>query len=143
MLTDNTASNNNNNNNNNNTDTTRPDIETLLSRRDEETLKRDRTLAETLLLMENCRPIIPDALTDHYLARAGLECEDVYIKRLLALAAQKFISDVATDAYQYCKIRQQGNRDKRKDRRTVLTIEDLASALSEHGINIRKPEYYM
>jgi hypothetical protein len=30
------------------------------------------------------------------------------------LAAQKFISDVATDAYQYCKIRQQSSRDKRK-----------------------------
>ncbi|RKP07862.1 transcription initiation factor TFIID 23-30kDa subunit-domain-containing protein, partial [Thamnocephalis sphaerospora] len=86
---------------------------------------------------------IPDALTDHYLARAGLECEDVRIKRLLALAAQKFISDVATDAYQYCKIRQQGNRDKRKERRTVLTMEDLSAALGEHGINVRKPEYYL
>ncbi|KAI8056795.1 transcription initiation factor TFIID 23-30kDa subunit-domain-containing protein [Syncephalis plumigaleata] len=114
-----------------------------LSRREEEMLRRDRTLAETLLLMDNCRPIIPDAVTDYYLSRAGLDCQDVRIKRLLALAAQKFISDVATDAYQYCKIRQQSSRDKRKDRRTVLTMEDLSSALNEHGINVRKPEYYM
>jgi hypothetical protein len=29
-----------------------------LSRREEEMLRRDRTLAETLLLMDNCRPIV-------------------------------------------------------------------------------------
>ncbi|RKP24041.1 hypothetical protein SYNPS1DRAFT_23865 [Syncephalis pseudoplumigaleata] len=48
-----------------------------LSRREEEMLRRDRTLAETLLLMDNCRPIIPDAVTDYYLARSGLDCQDV------------------------------------------------------------------
>jgi hypothetical protein len=33
----------------------------------------------------------------------------------MALAAQKFVTDIAQDAYQYCKIRQQGltARDKR------------------------------
>lgn len=31
-------------------------------------------------------------------------------KRLLALAAQKFVADIATDAYQYCKVRQSGSR---------------------------------
>jgi hypothetical protein len=36
----------------------------------------------------------------------------IYRKRLLALAAQKFITDIATDAFQFCKIRQQGNRSK-------------------------------
>jgi hypothetical protein len=33
-------------------------------------------------------------------------------KRLLALAAQKFISDISQDAFQYCKVRQSGNRSK-------------------------------
>lgn len=31
-------------------------------------------------------------------------------KRLLALATQKFIADIATDAFQHCKVRQSGNR---------------------------------
>lgn len=31
-------------------------------------------------------------------------------KRLLALAAQKFVSDIATDAFQYCKVRQQSQK---------------------------------
>jgi hypothetical protein len=36
-----------------------------------------------------------------------MSTEDVRVKRLLALAAQKFISDIATDAMQYAKVRQQ------------------------------------
>jgi hypothetical protein len=35
-------------------------------------------------------------------------------KRLIALAAQKFVSDIAQDAYQYCKLRQQGMTTKEK-----------------------------
>lgn len=48
---------------------------------------------------------IPDAVTDYYLALSGLSTSDVRLKRLLALATQKFISDIATDAYQYSRIR--------------------------------------
>jgi hypothetical protein len=33
-----------------------------------------------------------------------------------------------------------GFQDKSK---TVLTLEDLSSALAEYGINARKPEYYL
>jgi hypothetical protein len=33
-----------------------------------------------------------------------------FSKRLLALATQKFAADIATDAFQYCKVRQSGNR---------------------------------
>ena len=35
-------------------------------------------------------------------------------KKILCLAAQKFISDIATDAYQYTKVRSQGIKEKRK-----------------------------
>ena len=44
-------------------------------------------------------------MTDYYLALSGLSTNDVRLKRLLALATQKFISDIATDAYQYSRIR--------------------------------------
>ncbi|ORY37055.1 hypothetical protein BCR33DRAFT_663742 [Rhizoclosmatium globosum] len=62
-------------------------------------------------------------------------------KRLLALATQKFIADVAQDAFHYAKIRQHACQKKR--RKTVLTVEDLSGALSEHGINIKKPDYFV
>ncbi|KAF9970724.1 Transcription initiation factor TFIID subunit 10 [Actinomortierella ambigua] len=116
----------------------------LQSRKEEELNRKDRTLAEFLPMMETYAPIIPDAVTDYYLSRTGFECEDVRIKRLLALAAQKFISDIATDAFQYCKVRQQSQkRAPGKDKKTVLTMEDLSDALGEYGINVKKSDYYL
>lgn len=63
---------------------------------------------------------------------------DILSKRLLALAAQKFVADIAQDAYQYSKIRAAGSTTGGaalpaqprgrygKDRgRAVLTMDDL------------------
>ncbi|KAG0165492.1 Transcription initiation factor TFIID subunit 10 [Apophysomyces sp. BC1034] len=108
-----------------------------------ETNKQEKSLAEFLAMMDNYTPIIPDAVTDYYLSRTGFDSDDVRIKRLLALAAQKFVADIATDAFQYCKVRQSGNRSRAgKDRKTVLTMEDLSAALAEYGVNVKKPDYY-
>ena len=66
-------------------------------------------------------------------------------KRLIALAAQKFIADIAHDALQHSKSRSHNAanpKDKKKDRKLVLTTEDLSSALAEYGINATKPDYY-
>lgn len=67
--------------------------------------RKDKTLLEFLNSMDEYSPIIPDAVTDYYLAKSGFETTDRRIKRLLALATQKFISDIASDAYQYSRIR--------------------------------------
>lgn len=107
-------------------------------------------------MLDDYEPLIPNEVTDYYLQRVGFECEDVRLKRLLSLAAQKFVSDIAADAYQHARIRTNatGGRTRAnqpftglgsaKDKtRTTLTMEDLSSALSEYGINSRKPEFYM
>ncbi|KAI8809226.1 transcription initiation factor TFIID 23-30kDa subunit-domain-containing protein [Cladochytrium replicatum] len=104
--------------------------------------RKDRSLAELLMIMDDYSPIIPDAVTDYYLSRSGIECED---KAIDALAAQTFIADVATDAMQHDELRQQtsatkGNRGQVKDKRMVLTMEDLSAALGDHGINVRRPD---
>lgn len=71
-----------------------------------ELARKDKTLQEVLELMDgDYAPVIPDAVTDYYLAKNGFESSDVKIKRLLALATQKFILDVAQDAYEYSRIR--------------------------------------
>lgn len=51
---------------------------------------------------------IPDAVTNYYLTLAGLPpppTTNPQLARLLALATQKFIADIAADAYQYSRIR--------------------------------------
>ncbi|KAJ3201994.1 Transcription initiation factor TFIID subunit 12 [Entophlyctis luteolus] len=107
--------------------------------------EREKGLLDLLAMMEESAPLIPDSVADHFLAKAGFECSDVRVKRLLALATQKFIADIAQDAFHYSKIRQQSTtKDKKASvKKTVLTVEDLSGALAEHGINIKKPEYFL
>ncbi|TRM65161.1 transcription initiation factor TFIID 23-30kDa subunit-domain-containing protein [Schizophyllum amplum] len=124
------------------------------SRQQAEEARKDRTLAEFLLMLDDYEPLIPNEVTDYYLQRVGFECEDVRLKRLLSLAAQKFVSDIAADAYQHARIRTTatGARGRgaapygmsAKDKtRTTLTMDDLSAALSEYGIDARKPDFFM
>ncbi|XP_043914485.1 transcription initiation factor TFIID subunit 10 [Protopterus annectens] len=103
-------------------------------------------LADFLMQLEEYTPTIPDAVTGYYLNRAGFEASDPRIIRLISLAAQKFISDIANDALQHCKMKgtaSGSSRNKSKDKKYILTMEDLASALSEYGINVKKPHYFV
>jgi len=115
--------------------------------------RKDRSLVDFLIMLDDYEPLIPDEVTEYYLQRVGFDCQDARLKRLLALAAQKFVSDIAADAYQHARIRtnaaggraraNQGPGSSRDKTRTTLTMEDLSAALSEYGINSRKPEFYL
>merc|ERR1711939_423338 len=80
--------------------------------------RKDATLREFLSKMDDYAPIIPDAVTAHYLTLAGLpppspadptgastNTTPLPLARLLALATQKFVAVIAADAYQYSRIR--------------------------------------
>ena len=90
------------------------------------------------------------SVTGHYLASAGFDTSDPRILRLVSLAAQKFVSDVAGEALQHARIRggavgagsAAGSRKGSKERNAVMTTEDLASALGEQGIVVKKPPYF-
>ncbi|KAG8453142.1 hypothetical protein GDO86_004822 [Hymenochirus boettgeri] len=102
-------------------------------------------LVDFLMQLEDYTPTIPDAVTGYYLNRAGFEASDPRIIRLISLAAQKFISDIANDALQHCKMKgtaSGSSRSKSKDKKYTLTMEDLTLALSEYGINVKKPYYF-
>ena len=86
-----------------------------------------------------------DLVTSHYLASAGLETTDPRIVKLVSLAAQKFVSDVAADALTHCKMKQNTGAKKGgggKDKKLIMTTEDLSQALSEQGVSVKKPMYY-
>jgi transcription initiation factor TFIID subunit 10 len=100
-------------------------------------------LADFLLQLEDYSPTIPDAVTLYYLNTSGFETSDPRIVRLISLAAQKFVSDIVNDALQHCKMRGAGQTKKTtKDKRYTLAMEDLTPALSEYGVNVKKPHYF-
>ncbi|CEQ41535.1 SPOSA6832_03266 [Sporobolomyces salmonicolor] len=138
---------------------------------------------------------IPDEVTDFYLQRAGFDTNDVRVsvstpsapsppavpsftdssllrnsKRLLALAAQRFISSISQDAHGYAMSRAnagtggrgggggaqgpaggagaggasgQGGGKAKGRQRTVLTMEDLSAALQQYGVNGSRAAYYL
>merc|ERR1712136_115792 len=57
--------------------------------------------------------------------------------------AQKFVSDVANDALTFSRMRGAGHSKKKSsEKRYTLTMEDLAPALNEYGVNVKKPHYF-
>ncbi|KAK0550814.1 hypothetical protein OC846_002350 [Tilletia horrida] len=140
-----------------------------LTRREEEEARKDRTLAQFMLMLDDYKPLIPDEVTDYYLEKVGFECDDVRLKRFLSLAAEKFVSDIAADAFQYARIRTNagpagkpkagggagaggtgpggsggasGSASAKDRSKTVLTMDDLSAALGEYGVNARRAEWY-
>lgn len=111
-------------------------------------MEEDKAFLELLEQIENFQPLIPDEMTDYFLMKAGCSTEDVKIKRLLALLTQKYITDIAQDAYQYAKFRHQSVSGTNtsslgtKEKKLILTMDDLGSALGDYGIHLRKPPYY-
>ena len=66
-----------------------------------------RLTKKSCLLTQEYDIQIPDAVTQHHLLLAGLSptTTPLPLARLLALATQKFIADIAADAYQYSRMR--------------------------------------
>ena len=93
------------------------------------------------------RAQIPDELVTYYLHRSGFNCPDDRVKRLIAVAAQKFISDIASEALSIARARSQHNkRDAATaaatDGKLVLTTEELSIAAQRHGIAVKKPKFF-
>lgn len=102
-----------------------------------------------LTSLDEFTPTIPDGLTNHYLKQSGIAEPDVRITRLISIAAQKFVTQIAADARQCAQQRSEMMaREKRdrgfdaKDKRVMLTMEDVADALGEYGVNVAKPPYF-
>ncbi|KAH8970473.1 hypothetical protein BDL97_02G089800 [Sphagnum fallax] len=58
----------------------------------------DGALIDFLSSLLDYTPTIPDELAEHYLSRSGFQCPDIRVTRLVSVAAQKFIGEIASDA---------------------------------------------
>lgn len=83
--------------------------------------------------------------------KSGVECDDIRLKRLVALVAQKYVTDIANDAMHYGKQRQAGPSGaaaaaalggRASAKKATLTMEDLTAALADRGINVKRPNYF-
>ncbi|GMY10822.1 transcription initiation factor TFIID subunit 10-like isoform X2 [Fagus crenata] len=61
----------------------------------------DAALSDFLASLMDYTPTIPDELVEHYLAKSGFQCPDVRLIRLVAVATQKFVAEVASDSLLY------------------------------------------
>jgi hypothetical protein len=61
-------------------------------------------LADFINDLDEYSPTIPDAVALHYMEKNGVETNDPKVVRLLSLAAQKLVSDIALDAMQQAKL---------------------------------------
>ena len=91
-------------------------------------------------LDEEYAPAIPDDLIEFYLKQSGLVTDDVKAKRLVALATEKFIHDVARSAMHH---NLEARSNNPRGDKCVLTQAALALALREYGINVGKPSHYV
>ncbi|KAI1918791.1 hypothetical protein LOZ58_006173 [Ophidiomyces ophidiicola] len=102
--------------------------------------KKHTSLREFLGQMDEYAPIIPDAVTAHYLTIAGLpppgngpNQTPPHLARLLALATQKFIADIAADAYQYSRIRASNSSTSNNPMGAINVTAGLNVAANQTG----------
>ncbi|KAF7684465.1 Transcription initiation factor TFIID subunit 10 [Astathelohania contejeani] len=95
--------------------------------------------------LDTFTPLIPDVILDHFIEKAGVKQNDPRVKKMISLMTQKFITDVATNAFQYHKIFQKAaQKDKQfpKEKKVTLQFCDLEKAFEEMGIDISRPYYF-
>ncbi|BAM80510.1 probable transcription initiation factor TFIID, subunit TAF10 [Cyanidioschyzon merolae strain 10D] len=102
-------------------------------------------LGDFIASLEDYQTAIPDPLVQHFLNKAGFQTDDPRVIRLVALAAQKFVADVAHEALTQRRIHRESQHkgsSSTEDDKVVLTKEDLKWALQEFGIRLARTEYF-
>ncbi|BFU19261.1 hypothetical protein CL6EHI_105280 [Entamoeba histolytica] len=91
---------------------------------------------------ENCQiwySVIPTEIVNHYMAMAGFQSQDKQIAKAVALATEKFMFEVITDAQAYGLTHLHSHSAIKPV--TTMTLEDVASALKDRGINVKRPDF--
>jgi len=97
--------------------------------------------------LDEMAPTIPDQFTNSILKTVGVEEPDVRVTRLISLAAQKFMQQIADDCYKVQANKLQAlpkdEKARKINQRVVLTPETLGEVLSEYGVSMKKPQMFV
>ena len=97
--------------------------------------------------LDEMAPTIPDQYTNSVLKTVGVGEPDVRVTRLISLAAQKFMQQIADDCFkvQANKLAALPKDEKLRkiNQRVVLTTETLGEVLSEYGVSMKKPSLFV
>ena len=97
--------------------------------------------------LDDMAPTIPDQYTNSVLKTVGVNTPDVRVTRLISLAAQKFMQQIADDCFkvQANKLMALPKDEKLRkiNQRVVLTTETLGEVLSEYGVSVKKPSLFV
>ena len=97
--------------------------------------------------LDDMAPTIPDQYTNSVLKTVGVNAPDVRVTRLISLAAQKFMQQIADDCFkvQANKLTALPKDEKLRkiNQRVVLTTETLGEVLSEYGVSVKKPSLFV
>lgn len=99
-------------------------------------------MVELLRELQDYTPEIPDGVLVDLLAEQGFETDDPTVRKLIALATRKFLSEIANDAIQIARNRVANDRKARaKEFPVTVMPSDLAEPLASVGIHLAQPEY--
>lgn len=136
---------------------------------DTETKTPGEILDEFCSQLKDVHTTLPETVVNHYMKKTGFIVNDPKLVKIISIASQKFISEIVNDVMQHHKLKSkttvQGNAANASASNTnanqgstnqaqgsganknatglVLTLEDLSNVLSEYGINVKKPYYFM
>jgi transcription initiation factor TFIID subunit 10 len=125
-----------------------------------DTITPGEILDEFCVKLQDINTTIPDPVILHYMKQSGFIANDPKLIKIISLASQKFISEIVNDCMQYSKLKTstskanaqsasaassgaQSNDKKQTNNSNILTLDDLSLVLQEHGINVKKPMYFI
>ncbi len=126
-----------------------------------DTVTPGEILDEFCTKLQDINTTIPDPVIMHYMKQAGFISNDPKLVKIVSLASQKFISEIVNDCMQYNKLKTStakangqtasattsasigSQANDKKQMANVLTLDDLTLVLQEHGINVKKPLYFV
>ncbi|KAK0406800.1 hypothetical protein QR680_018816 [Steinernema hermaphroditum] len=100
--------------------------------------------AEMAKKLENMKPTLPDAVVEYYAQVAGIPPEqlDPRVANLVAIASQKFIADIVSDAMMQTELAMDKKKREHFAHQGVLaahcclTNETVRNVLLDYGINV-------